>query len=213
MFNEKQLIINYEEIKNFFEFCICPICGYVILDPKQCKKCDNCFCKKCILQKTECPFSCGDIHLRPSLLLQKLLSKLKFKCINKCEVEIPYDQLERHYLGGCKKENYYQKFELMEQEYNRKIKELENEKEEMIESMKSIDINNYSFEKEEDYYVSRFHPHLLKYDNGTRLTHQCDVCGCSIKAPVQSFFCEKCDYDYCTVCVLLEKQNEKYINN
>ena len=71
----------------------CKICNGVVVNPYQCKNCDNIFCKQCILTK-KCPNCKGDI--KENKILKELTSKLLVKCKNGCGELIPFDDYKEH---------------------------------------------------------------------------------------------------------------------
>lgn len=208
MYNNKELIANIAEANPILSICICKICGGVIIDAVQCEKCDNCFCKKCISKITECPYQCGDIKVRPSKLMNKILNNLKFKCLNDCEAIIPYKELFSHYLLSCEKINFKDKYKELESEYEKaKIKnQLLKMKNSQL--LAKLNVNNISIDKMENFYISQYHMHPLLKDDVTREEAICDVCGRSIFPPVYSFYCSSCDFDYCNLCANSEKKEE-----
>ncbi|CAD8166077.1 unnamed protein product [Paramecium octaurelia] len=108
-------ILNFEEVKVFIDELICPICSYILIDPKICLDCSQGFCKQCLTQwfnqyhLKSCP-CCRSISNEPEdgakapKLLFKLLSKLKISCKyqnNGCKQAILYDSKEKHYEKEC----------------------------------------------------------------------------------------------------------------
>ncbi|CAF3364407.1 unnamed protein product [Rotaria socialis] len=91
----------------------CPICRFLLWDPRSCSSCQNLFCRKCIQiwlkhsnASRQCPFRCPAYEERncpPSF--SSLLSKTKIKCRNTslgCTEVLSYDLLERHENVECK---------------------------------------------------------------------------------------------------------------
>ncbi|CAF2067177.1 unnamed protein product [Rotaria magnacalcarata] len=91
----------------------CPICRYLLWNPRSCSSCQHLFCQKCIQTwlkhsnaSTQCPFRCPAYKERncpPSF--SSLLSKTKIKCRNTslgCTEVLSYDLLERHENVECK---------------------------------------------------------------------------------------------------------------
>ena len=81
----------------------CKICNGVVVNPYQCKNCDNIFCKQCILTK-KCPNCKGDI--KENKIFKELTSKLLVKCKNGCGELIPFDDYKEHMEIKCKKIDY-----------------------------------------------------------------------------------------------------------
>ncbi|CAK74299.1 unnamed protein product (macronuclear) [Paramecium tetraurelia] len=108
-------ILNFEEVKVFIDELICPICSYILIDPRICSDCSQGFCKQCLTQwfnkyhLKSCP-CCRSISNEPDdgskapKLLFKLLSKLKISCKyqnNGCKQAIWYESKEKHYEKEC----------------------------------------------------------------------------------------------------------------
>lgn len=97
----------YTSIKDIIKCCICL---NIIIEPMMCMRCNNNFCKKCIEQwtniKKECPFRCQNTNYKKSLVISKLLSKLKFNC-KKCQKIVNYDNMEQHLYTNCDTKKCY----------------------------------------------------------------------------------------------------------
>ena len=83
----------YEANKDVLE---CQICNLLIIGPKQCPYCQNSLCYQCASKIKKCPICRKEVTFCKSIILNKLLSKLSFFCIN-CKEEIMYDNLISHY--------------------------------------------------------------------------------------------------------------------
>ena len=98
------LVIKNEMYKVFKDSIICPICLKILINPLMCMKCQKVYCKKCIEQwerrDNKCPNRCQSPNYQKSLEKNRILSNLKFKCIN-CEDEIEYNNVETHH-NSCK---------------------------------------------------------------------------------------------------------------
>ncbi|MCQ2818229.1 MAG: hypothetical protein MJ252_13260 [archaeon] len=145
-----QDVINKEYLKNIQDEVICSICLNMVFHPYICKKCCHAFCFKCIAKSREnslkCPY-CKDkkIQLNTNRALNIILSKIKFKCINGCETEVPYFKLEDHYLSECPK---IDKVEVEEEELNPFTKnKVMNDKTPEEEKKKETGLNNFAFGK------------------------------------------------------------------
>jgi hypothetical protein len=101
MYIDKTSVSNISQSDIFLSDLICPLCNYIMMNPIQCNKCDNCFCKKCVSGRVECPKGCGDVDFRQSKFMLKLLSKLMFNCKNGYNQEVSYLDLQKHYLQDC----------------------------------------------------------------------------------------------------------------
>ncbi len=127
--NEEEIINKeyYSEIKSEDTFNItCPICFGIIIEPYFCFKCQNSFCKECIMKwknihRGACIFRCRNAEFGPKRIMKSLLKKLKFKCQNGCQIEINYINLEEHYTKTCSKIPKNEKGENM---WEKKIEEL-----------------------------------------------------------------------------------------
>jgi hypothetical protein len=82
----------------------CPICIDIIIEPMQCEKCNNLFCKKCLESWSRvdkrCPNRCKIPNYKNSPEKEELFSQLKFKC-KKCQKVIKYSEMKRHYYLKC----------------------------------------------------------------------------------------------------------------
>jgi hypothetical protein len=73
----------------------CMIYTKLVMDPLQCEKCENLFCKKCIVgwQRTSkvCSVSCINSQFKePGRMAKNMLGKLIFLCPSgSCEMKIP----------------------------------------------------------------------------------------------------------------------------
>ena len=118
--NEETLIKN--EIFNSLpeELIICPKCKLLMIEPVMCLNCMKHFCKKCIdiWNKKEyktCPCGCKDTIFKNQIEKNRLITKLKFSCINGCGAEILFNDIKNHYESKCrekkeKEENVYNKY-------------------------------------------------------------------------------------------------------
>ena len=110
----------------------CILCKNVMVDPKECKKCNKGFCKLCIQEyikqlqnggfDIQCP-NCGTKNFQPSEphpLVMKTLTSLKVACMNAdkgCTCKVPYLEMHQHLIEcdyaivkctnyGCEKEMF-----------------------------------------------------------------------------------------------------------
>ena len=122
-------ISNINEVSNMKDLLICPICLNILIDPVQCNQCNKCFCKSCIDHyvdsRIKCPFRCMNPLYFGNKFVNNVLSILKFKCKNKCDKIINYDELIKHYEEDCEKIDFKAKYK----ELLKKYKELKREKE------------------------------------------------------------------------------------
>ena len=91
----------------------CCLCKNIMVDPKECNRCNKGFCKKCVndymqdLQDGEyaitCP-NCGKKNFKPSEphpLVMKTLYNLKVTCMNAkagCTVKVAYADMAKHLI-------------------------------------------------------------------------------------------------------------------
>ena len=108
----------------------------------QCPDCQNSLCSNCASSCKNCPICRKDVVFKKSIMINKLLSKLSFKCQN-CSKEVLYDDLISHNeeSGKCKKsessgnDKYREKyFEALE-----KIKQLEIENSKLKNKLESME--------------------------------------------------------------------------
>lgn len=87
-----------------------------------CTKCQNSFCSKCIdnwnKKSKDCPFKCNNPQYTICRIINNLLSKLNFKCKNKCGKLIPFDRLNIHYEIECEKIDLKEKNKTLLIKYN-----------------------------------------------------------------------------------------------
>ena len=103
--NEETLIKN-ETYKSFPEdLIICPIFQCLMIEPVMCCNCMNNFCKKCTddwnKKSKTCHNGCKDAILRNQIEKNRLITKLKFRCIKGCGEEILFTDIKSHYDSNC----------------------------------------------------------------------------------------------------------------
>ena len=91
---------------------MCRICHGVLVNPMECRNCENCFCMLCLKEWLKesgtCPFKCSDdpdFKMKPHKLIRNLLASLKITCKyadNGCQEVIDYEKLEIHEKVNCK---------------------------------------------------------------------------------------------------------------
>lgn len=89
LFLDSETIINKDFYENVKEMLSCCICAGILINPKQCSTCENCFCSECIenwIKKSHtCPFKCSYPKIKEGgRMIKNLLEKLIFTCENKC---------------------------------------------------------------------------------------------------------------------------------
>ena len=71
----------------------CPVCFNLIINPFHCKNCQSPLCGICNSQIKKCPI-CGEMNSYiKSVMLSKLVSNLRFKCL-KCDEIVIFDDLK-----------------------------------------------------------------------------------------------------------------------
>lgn len=102
--NEKT-IIKGEKWELLKDNIICSLCKKIMLKPVMCTICQNNFCKNCIENKSKgkCPQKCENSSLIDIVEKNLLINKFKFKCIKGCGVEIPFNDIQKHYSSKCHK--------------------------------------------------------------------------------------------------------------
>ena len=149
--NENTIIKN-ETFNSFPEMFICQICKLIMLEPVMCIGCQNYYCKKCIencKQKSgTCPNGCENPIFKDVIEKNRLIKKMKFKCIKGCGAEILFDDIKNHYSSNCLEK----KNENENDENKRKIKILT--KKEVAELKK----NN----KKIDYFTSKSYKYNIR---------------------------------------------------
>ena len=99
------------------DLIICPICTLLMIEPVMCVNCMNHFCKKCTedwnKKNNTCPNGCQNAILKTQIEKNRLITRLKFKCIKGCGAEIFFSDITNHYNSNCleKKENEKNKSE------------------------------------------------------------------------------------------------------
>jgi hypothetical protein len=94
-------IQNKDFLEKVKEIILCSICTGLIVDPKQCKNCENNFCNHCISKwlksSKTCPFKCQDFEIKETTkTVKNILEKLCLDCPH-CEMKnLNYDSLMKH---------------------------------------------------------------------------------------------------------------------
>ena len=124
LYYDSDNLINKENTEDL----ICPICFYILKDPKSCsdKKNSHSFCKTCIdaylQQKNKCPTCKIIFEYKSNNYIINLLNKQQFKCIfenDGCKDILSYSEYLNH-INNCK---YNDKYECFIRKYNYKNKE------------------------------------------------------------------------------------------
>ena len=121
-FNLDEYVIKDDFYKSIQDEILCSICSCIKVNPIMCTKCQNSFCFNCIenwkKKSNECPFKCNTPEYINCRIIKNLLSKLNFKCKNKCQEIIPFDQLSTHYECDCPKIDLKEKNKQLLIKYN-----------------------------------------------------------------------------------------------
>ena len=94
---DESRIVNKDYLNSLDGIYKCGICFKIMDNPTDCETCGHSFCYECI-KNLKCPFKCKNQQLKPSSQsLKDILSKLKFKCLNKdCNEILNYKDVKRH---------------------------------------------------------------------------------------------------------------------
>lgn len=216
MYNETQSVLNKDVLAVLSDVAYCKVCKGIIINPVQCLKCDNCFCKQCSISwsKTskQCPYGCETFKTKRSILLEKALNKLKFKCQNNCGEEISYKDMSDHYQTKCSKIDFKKQFYSicdMISNIKLRITQLKKERKELTQKLLNDEYDQYQLRDTDVIYVSKYHPHPLKQFSSTISGYRCDICRESIINNSAWFACRKCDYDYCSACRAEEEKEDQ----
>ena len=208
MFIDPSLLVP-TETKEAMEDCKCSICAGVLVEPMECSKCLNSFCKHCLdkwsKESKTCPLRCKNPNYHPSKKLNSLLSSLKFFCQNGCQEIIPYSSLNEHYTFKCPLLNYKSKIE----EYSAKTGEIVvkfNKLKQLIEYYKDFNSSLKNGNAPTTVILSLKHQHELRLSKRSG-SWICDVCRTHYSFLIQSFYCKECDFDLCCECYLNEFYN------
>ena len=102
--NAKTIIKN-ELYDSFKANLICPKCKYLMIQPVMCIICQSTFCNKCIEKckndKGLCQNKCKKSNYINVIGKNNHIMKFKFKCINGCGEEIPFNDIQKHYSKKC----------------------------------------------------------------------------------------------------------------
>ena len=94
---DENRVINNDYLNTLKGIYKCGICFKIMDNPTDCETCGHSYCYECI-KNLKCPFNCQTKKLKPSSQnLKDMLSKLKFKCMNKgCEQILNYSDVKNH---------------------------------------------------------------------------------------------------------------------
>ena len=94
---EDQLYISLKDL------LICPYCHKLLKNPYMCSKCQKNYCKKCLEEYSnmkKCPNDNKESEFKHSIMINEMLSKLKYKCKN-CKKEIFQSDIKSHLEENC----------------------------------------------------------------------------------------------------------------
>ena len=103
----------------------CPYCNKLIKNPFMCNKCQKNYCKKCLedfSKMKKCPNDNKESEFKHSIMINEMLSKLKYKCKN-CKEEISQSDIKSHLEKNC---------EYVELEHEKTLAEIIQTKKELI---------------------------------------------------------------------------------
>ena len=108
MYYDIDLVANPEILETMMELSQCTICTGLVIDPKQCDKCENAFCRICVeswLKKNpSCPFKCqSPIFKEAGRALKTMINKLILKCPRGCTKTFNYENLKSHICENSEK--------------------------------------------------------------------------------------------------------------
>ena len=121
----EEYVIKNDYYNSIKDEIICIICSRIKKNPVMCSKCQNSFCSNCIddwkTKSLDCPLKCKNPDYTSCRIINNLLSKLNFKCKNKCNEIIPFDKLDIHYEFECEKIDLKEKNKTLIRKYNQVI--------------------------------------------------------------------------------------------
>jgi hypothetical protein len=105
-FIDPSLVANKEVFESIEDIAVCTMCSGLVLNAKQCEKCEYLFCGYCVslwTQKSKtCPYKCLDFSLKePSRVVKSILSRVLINCHKNCNQQIKYDDIAAH-VKECK---------------------------------------------------------------------------------------------------------------
>lgn len=101
MYYDIELVANPDVLKTMNELSQCSICTGLVIDPKQCDKCENAFCRECVdswvKKSSSCPFKCENANFKEAgRALKTMINKLILKCPLGCPKTFSYENLKSH---------------------------------------------------------------------------------------------------------------------
>lgn len=215
MYLDKDDIINLDECKAIENCMICTICDGVVYQPLQCVKCENLFCKNCIEEwrkkSDSCPYKCQNFELKENKIIKNILSNLKFKCKNGCDIQIPYNDLKEHYEEKCPKLDFKSKYESLLEQFNKLQVEYDTlaAKNSEKEDITKIPIQSSISQQ----IMVAIHLHPLMRVQTRRTGWSCDNCRTEFESKEKSYYCSICDYDLCETCKKMQMKLSSSIIN
>ena len=85
------------------DLLVCPLCHKLLKNPFMCNKCQKSYCKNCLEKYSnmkKCPNDQEESQFKHSIMINEMLSKLKYKCKN-CQKEITQDEIKSHLEENC----------------------------------------------------------------------------------------------------------------
>jgi hypothetical protein len=103
---DPNLIVNKQLFETVQDMAICSICTGLVIDPQQCIKCENCFCKICVNmwigKSNTCPYKCKEWKLiDASRVMKAVLDKILIECPKNCSLkQLKYYNIISH-INEC----------------------------------------------------------------------------------------------------------------
>ena len=144
---ENQLYLSLKDL------LICPYCHKLLKNPFMCSKCQKNYCKKCLEDYSnmkKCPNDNKESEFKHSIMINEMLSKLKYKCKN-CKKEIFQSDIKAHLENNCEHVEVERKKTLSEEIHTEKklIKltkeKMENKKVDISFTSKTFLLNKFIF--------------------------------------------------------------------
>ena len=165
----KETIIEDNTYNSFKEQIACKICECIMLEPVMCVNCQNHYCKKCIeglkKRRESCPGECEKSIYKNVIGENRLIAKMKFKCIKGCGVEILFKDIKKHYSTNClenKKDNNIKKNDNINKNKNKdKVEKKSNIK--MISKDEVLELKNNCKNDKSQYFTSNYISFFIFY--------------------------------------------------
>lgn len=187
--------VSNEEKTSFNSVYLCMSCDRLLLNPVECSICKIRKCKKCATLCEHSENYYEEINIPE-------LNELKFKCVNGCDINIPYNLFIKHYEFMCPKFKYKEQFDKVYGEYlsmvdsynnvHKQLEELRKEHSRIVRSKVGNDGSNNKIKIDK-------HRHELNYNSNLNGIN-CSNCNNYYPNVTQGFICERCNYNLCPIC-------------